>query len=133
MTNIYLVRHAEAEGNIYRRAQGWYDSKISPKGEKQIDALAERFRDIHIDAVYSSDLYRTRRTAEALCKPKGLPLRLEPRFREVHVGTWEDRTFGELERTQPEALPCRFSKMVFVHLFKNSMLTRSVLTFRSSP
>ena len=26
MTTIYLIRHAEAEGNLYRRAHGWYNS-----------------------------------------------------------------------------------------------------------
>ena len=36
MTNIYLIRHAEAEGNLYRRIQGQYNSKITPLGEKQI-------------------------------------------------------------------------------------------------
>ncbi|MCM1149955.1 MAG: histidine phosphatase family protein, partial [Butyricicoccus sp.] len=41
MTKIYLIRHAEAEGNIYRRAHGWYDGRVSAKGRRQIDALAE--------------------------------------------------------------------------------------------
>ena len=27
MTTIYLIRHAEAEGNLYRRAHGWYGSR----------------------------------------------------------------------------------------------------------
>ena len=29
MTTIYLIRHAEAEGNLYRRIHGWYDSLIT--------------------------------------------------------------------------------------------------------
>mgnify|MGYP001543834503 CR=1 FL=1 len=29
MTTIYLIRHAEAEGNLYRRAHGWYNSTIT--------------------------------------------------------------------------------------------------------
>ena len=29
MTTIYLVRHAEAEGNLYRIAHGHYNSCIS--------------------------------------------------------------------------------------------------------
>ena len=66
MTDIYLVRHAEAEGNLFRRAQGHWNGRITERGKKQIDALAERFRDIHIDAVYSSDLDRTVETASLL-------------------------------------------------------------------
>ena len=28
MTKIYLIRHAEAEGNLYRRIQGHWDGSI---------------------------------------------------------------------------------------------------------
>ena len=69
MTRIYIVRHAEAEGNLYRRIHGQYDSLVTPMGYQQIAALAERFRDIPVDAVYSSDLYRTRMTAKAIYEP----------------------------------------------------------------
>lgn len=43
MTTIYLVRHAEAEGNLYRIAHGHYNSCITDdRGCRQIRALAER-------------------------------------------------------------------------------------------
>jgi len=29
MTNIYIIRHAEAEGNLYRRVQGHHDGKVT--------------------------------------------------------------------------------------------------------
>ena len=109
MTKLYLIRHAEAEGNIFRRLHGQYNSRITPNGLRQIAALERRFAGFPIDAVYASDLYRTRRTAQALCGPKGLPLHPDPRFREVHVGTWEDHPFGELERCCPEELE-RFAR-----------------------
>ena len=51
MTTLYLIRHAQAEGNLYRIAQGQFDSYITGQGYRQIDALAERFKDIHIDAL----------------------------------------------------------------------------------
>ena len=66
MTRIYLVRHAEAEGNLYRIAHGHYNGLITARGYKQIAALQQRFEHIHIDAVYSSDLFRTRTTATAV-------------------------------------------------------------------
>ena len=86
MTTIYLIRHAEAEGNLYRRVHGWYDSLITENGYRQIAALEERFRDIHIDAVYSSDLFRTRTTARAIYRSKNLPLRTHPGLRELNLG-----------------------------------------------
>lgn len=74
MTRIYLVRHAEAEGNLYRIAHGHYNGLITARGYKQIAALQQRFEHIHIDAVYSSEPgFRTRTTARAVYQPKGLP------------------------------------------------------------
>lgn len=96
MTRIYLIRHAEAEGNLYRRCHGWYDSLITQRGERQIAALAGRFEHERVDAVYSSDLTRTMATAGAVYRPHGLPLVTRPDLREVHMGDWEDRPWGEL-------------------------------------
>ena len=104
MTRVYLIRHAEAEGNIYRRAQGWYDGAVSAKGLRQIAALAERFRDEPIDALYSSDLSRTVATAGAITKYHDLPIRTEPRLREINLGAWEDQPFGDLKHRDPEML-----------------------------
>ena len=105
MTKIYLVRHCEAEGNIYRRAQGWYDGRISSKGARQIDALAERFRRTEpVDALYSSDLRRTIATAEAVTRYHDVPLTCDPRLREQRLGAWEDRPFGNLGWEEPEMM-----------------------------
>lgn len=104
MTTIYLIRHAEAEGNLYRRIHGWYNSLITDNGYRQIAALEERFRDIHVDAVYSSDLFRTCTTARAVYVPKGLALHTDPGLRELNLGDWEDRTFGSVRHTDPQQM-----------------------------
>lgn len=106
MTTIYLIRHAEAEGNLYRRMHGHTDGMITPNGMDQVRALAERFKDIHVDACYASDLLRTRTTAQAVYVPKGLELHTDPRFREVYTGVWEDAPFGLLGTEEPESLQC---------------------------
>ncbi len=104
MTTVYIVRHAEAEGNIYRRIHGQYNSNLTEKGLLQVAALEERFRPIHLDAVYSSDLRRCRMTARALYEPKGLPLHLNAGLREMNMGRWEDRPWGEIGRLYPEGI-----------------------------
>lgn len=109
MTTVYLIRHAEAEGNLYRRIHGWYDALITDNGFRQIAALEERFRDIHVDAVYSSDLYRTMTTARAVYRPKGLELRTDPQLREIHMGDWEDKTWGEVRHFDLEGMT-RFNR-----------------------
>lgn len=104
MTEIYLIRHGEAEGNLYRRMQGQYDSCLTELGFQQIETLAPRFRDIPLDAVYSSDLYRAMETAAVLCRQKNLPLYTDKRLREVHVGLWEEMSFGDAAKQYPKEM-----------------------------
>ena len=104
MTKIYLVRHAEAEGNIYRIAHGHYDGLITEHGYRQIEALKERFAVIHVDAVYSSDLFRARTTAKAIYVPKGLPLHQLRELREVDMGCWEGHTWQSITTNDPQQL-----------------------------
>ncbi len=104
MTTVYLIRHAEAEGNLYRRCHGHYDSTITERGYRQIAALAKRFEGVRVDAAYSSDLVRTQTTALAITRPRGLALHTTPELREVGVGEWEDRTWAWLARFDRERL-----------------------------
>ena len=99
MTTLYLIRHAEAEGNLYRRIHGQYNSLITDNGYRQIQALQKRFADVPIDAVYSSDLFRTMTTARAIYVPKGLPLQTRADLRELGMGEWEDRSWAGIDRT----------------------------------
>ena len=102
MTTLYLIRHAEAEGNVFRRLQGQYDAMITPNGMKQIAALQKRFENIPVDAVYASDLTRTCTTAAAIYRAKNLPLHKDARFREIGCGVWENLPFGYLDHIDPE-------------------------------
>ncbi|MDR0821505.1 MAG: histidine phosphatase family protein [Oscillospiraceae bacterium] len=96
MTKIYLIRHCESEGNAGGVFQGSTDSEISDKGKLQLVELAARFKDIHLDALYSSPLKRARATAEAVGSRQSLPVRIEPDLIEIHGGEWEGLTVREL-------------------------------------
>jgi len=102
MTRIYLIRHAEAEGNLYRVAHGQYNSTITPRGYRQLACLRERFRNIEIDAVYGSDLLRAHTTASAVYVPKNLPFHPLPLLREICLGKWEQMSWGEIDRQDPQ-------------------------------
>lgn len=104
MTRIYIIRHAQAEGNLYRISQGQSNSGITERGRQQIEALRKRFEGIRIDAVYSSDLYRTCATAGAIYLPRKLPLHKRKDLREIYVGDWEGKTWGEIAREYPEKM-----------------------------
>ncbi len=104
MTTVYLIRHAEAEGNLYRRSQGHYDSTITDRGYAQIAALSRRFDGVAIDAVYASDLARTQTTALSVTLPRALALHTTAQLREVCMGEWEDRTWADIAYHEREML-----------------------------
>ena len=104
MTRIYLIRHAESEGNLYRIVQGQGNSNLTDRGWRQVKALERRFADIHIDDVYTSDLYRTCATASAVYKPKRIVPHRRKDLREIYVGDWEGRTWGDIARRWPEQM-----------------------------
>lgn len=103
MAKIYLIRHCESEGNATRRSQAQTDALVTVKGYEQNEILRRRFHNIHIDAVYSSDSYRSIMTAEPIAKEKGLPIHVRILLREVTTGVWEDMAWGNIAQEYPEA------------------------------
>lgn len=104
MTEIYLIRHAQAEGNRYHMMQGHWDGGVTALGRRQIEDLAQRFRTLPMDAVYASDLYRAVLTAGAVARWQNLPVRPVKALREINVGPWEGRFFGDLQWERPEEI-----------------------------
>lgn len=101
MTKIYLVRHAEAMGNVQEFFQGRTDCEVSEKGKKQLECLAERFGDIPIEAIYSSPLKRTLSTAEAVNKYHDLPIIKDEGLIEIDGGVWEGKPWADLPKLYP--------------------------------
>lgn len=101
-TTIYLIRHAQSAGNLKRTFQGCLDVPVSPLGEKQLEALANRCRTLSFDAVYSSPLTRAKQTAEAVNRYHGLPICFDDRLREIYGGDWEGKPWDSFPVTDPE-------------------------------
>lgn len=103
MTTLYLVRHAEAEGNKNKVFQGRTDCNLTEKGYRQLDALSERFKDIKIDKLYSSPLKRTIETAKAINKYHNLPILINENVIEINGGVFEGQKWDEVPNLFPEA------------------------------
>ena len=95
-TLIYLIRHGSVVGAETRRFIGHLDVPLSPLGEQQMTALAERLAAVKLDAVYASDLSRTRRSARIVAEPHGLSAVEMPALREFAMGDWEGLTAEEI-------------------------------------
>ena len=95
-TELWLIRHAESTGNRDGILQGQVDLPLSPLGQRQARALADRLLKAHrrsaFSALISSDLMRPRETAESI----GLALKLrhdrDARLREIDIGAWAGLT-----------------------------------------
>jgi broad specificity phosphatase PhoE len=102
-TTVYLVRHGAVVGAETRRFIGHLDVPLSPHGEAQIAALARRLASVRLAAVYSSDLARTRRSAEILAATHRLASLPLAGLREFAMGRWEGLTAEEIRARAPEA------------------------------
>lgn len=102
-TAVYLVRHGSVVGVETQRFIGHLDVRLSTLGERQVEALALRLACVEIEAVYASDLSRTRRSAEILAAPHGLAPVLLPALREFAMGRWEGLTAEQIREADAAA------------------------------
>jgi hypothetical protein len=86
---LLLESHALTDRNATGRLQAHSDRPLSAAGRWQDARLAGRLAGKEIHEAYPSDLSRTWETADAIAGPRRLPVRSEPRFRELHFGVWE--------------------------------------------
>ncbi|SOD74480.1 probable phosphoglycerate mutase [Jatrophihabitans sp. GAS493] len=90
MTAVHLVRHGQSDWNAARRLQGQSDEPVLTElGQIQAGEAAERMRSVGVSSILSSDLRRTRQTAEIIGTRLEVPVRLDPRLREQSLGKFE--------------------------------------------
>jgi len=99
---LMLVRHAETMWNRERRYQGRQDPPLSDTGRAQAEAVGQLLAKERIEAVWSSPLRRARDTAAAIAMPRGLTVRVDDQFGEMHFGQWEGLTSEEVSAKFPE-------------------------------
>jgi len=80
-----------------RRFHGYYNSPLTENGREQVRLLGERFRDIEVDIIYSSDLRRAHHTALGISRAKNdMPVIKRKALREINGGKWEDVPWDDL-------------------------------------
>jgi len=102
-TEVWLIRHGESEGNHAGLLQGQQDYPLSARGRLQAKRLAERLGAVSFDALYSSDLTRALDTARAVAATTiGQTVVVDPRLREIDIGTWSGLTPAEIHVRFPD-------------------------------
>ncbi len=101
-TRLIVVRHGETAWNVDTRIQGHLDIPLNATGLWQARQLGDALAGEAISAIYTSDLLRARKTAQAVADATGAALVDEPGLRERAFGSFQGRTFAEVEAEQPE-------------------------------
>lgn len=101
MTRVILVRHGATDWNRGHRFQGHQDVPLGDLGRMQAERVAQRLQRERVVSIYSSDLQRTRQTAEVLASHGDCPLRTTNQLREMSFGVWEGLTAREIQQAYP--------------------------------
>ena len=109
MTTLWLVRHGQTDWNLTGRWQGQasHAPELNDVGRTQALSIRDQLKNVRFSAVYSSDLLRSRQTAELIAEPFGLPVTLEPRLREMNLGSWEGMLSDDIRAQFPQELMMR--------------------------
>ena len=98
MAKLYLIRHGETDYNNALRFQGQTDIPLNQKGIEQAEKAADFFRDIPLQAIYTSTLIRAKTTAEIIAGVKGMEVQETDALREMSFGIWENMNSKDIQK-----------------------------------
>ena len=102
-TRITAVRHGETAWNVETRIQGQLDIPLNETGRWQAQRLARALAARESNAaIYSSDLLRAWDTAISIADATKLALKTDEGLRERGFGTFQGKTYAEIEATWPQ-------------------------------
>ncbi len=104
MLELFLVRHGETTGNVWRVFYGKEDYPLTQKGIIEAQDAASILQDTNPLAIYTSPLSRTLETARKIAAyHPGMAFEVEEDLREMFFGLWEGLTHYEISERFPAA------------------------------
>lgn len=101
LRRLVLWRHGETDYNATKRMQGHIDSSLTPVGWNQARFAVPALARFDPALVIASDLKRATDTATVFAESTGVPLRIDKRLRETHLGEWQGLTGTEVDASWP--------------------------------
>lgn len=101
LVRFIVVRHGESQWNQQGILQGQRDSPTSARGLQQITALLNALTPYPLNAVISSPTQRALTTAQAIAQSRALPLSIDPRLHEQHLGEFQTLTHLQARAREP--------------------------------
>lgn len=101
---LLLIRHGETDWNVEGRYQGQAGPGLNARGREQAHELAGLLATQPVDMIYSSDLPRSMETALIIGESLNLPVRSDPRLRELHQGAWQEMLYLDIKQQYEDKL-----------------------------
>lgn len=101
MLEIYFIRHGESVGNKEELFRGRCDFPLNENGIRQAEALREELAIHHFEAIYSSPLQRSFKTAEIVANGR-VPVIESQGFTNIALGDWENQPKAFIRQKFPE-------------------------------
>ncbi|KAK4058857.1 hypothetical protein OIO90_000303 [Microbotryomycetes sp. JL221] len=95
---ITIVRHGETDHNVAKIIQGHLDTPLNEQGVAQAQVVAKFLSAVHFDQLWTSDLSRASKTAEAIHRfqKNAQPLQTDERIRERNLGLLQGKTWADV-------------------------------------
>lgn len=104
---LYLVRHGAIISVAGKAFIGQTEAPLSEEGVEQAWALRRWLADVPFTRIVSSDLSRSRRTAQIIAGRRAAHIEAIAAFREIHLGDWDGYSFREIRDRFPEEYAAR--------------------------
>ena len=111
-TRFCLVRHGETDWNAEHRLQGHTDIGLNHRGTAQATQMAHALKNINLqfDMLYTSDLQRAVKTAQAIELLFDTSAVISSALRERHLGVLQGLTIHEAPQLEPELWQSHISR-----------------------
>ncbi|OUR98724.1 hypothetical protein A9Q84_04740 [Halobacteriovorax marinus] len=103
MIDFYIFRHGQTDWNKLKKIQGHTDIPLNETGKKEALILRDFFKEIKVDAVYSSDLARAHETAQISFHEKSVSIIKTRDLREAFCGEVEGMSKKDIVKTYKQS------------------------------
>ncbi len=96
----YILRHGEALSNVRDIMSSFpekFENPLTGLGREMIMVSVEQLSKKHIDLIFSSDVLRTKQTAQIVSEKLSLPIIFDARLREMDFGYFNGKPVSELD------------------------------------
>lgn len=101
ITKIVLVRHTQTTGNVEKRLTGREDYPLTPDGEKYVDNLTNRLKDIKFDKAYASTSGRAIKTIQKIADINNLQIEQDENLCEMYFGIYDGWKWEDVNNVNP--------------------------------